>query len=262
MTQGYYPKLLALDFDGVICDGLQEYFQSSKRTYLKIWQTNSPESLEQYAASFYRLRPVVTIGWEMPVLLRALAINITPERILNDWSTVTEEIVSGEHLDKHQMMHQLDHTRDQWIKTDLSGWLSLHRFYPGMIKRLNQVINSSTDLVIITTKEGRFVHQLLQQSGINFPNHLIFGKEVKRSKWETLGNLIQQYNLDAKNVWFVEDLLKTLHSVENQKHLQDISLFLADWGYNTQANRDSIQENSRIHLLSLKCFAQDFSAWR
>ena len=262
MTQGHYPKLLALDFDGVICDGLKEYFQSSKRTYLKIWQTVSPESLEQYAASFYRLRPVVTIGWEMPVLLRALVLDIAADRILKDWSTVAEEIVSAEHLDKHQMMDQLDHTRDQWIDADLNGWLSLHRFYPGMIQRLNQVINSSTDLVIITTKEGRFVRQLLQQSGIDFPNHLIFGKEVKRSKWETLGHLIQQYNLEAKNVWFVEDLLKTLHSVEKQKHLADISLFLADWGYNTQAHRDSIQENSRINLLSLKRFEQDFLAWR
>ena len=170
---------------------------------------------------------MVTIGWEMPVLLRALVLDIMPERILKDWSAVAEEIVSTEHLDKHQMMHQLDHTRDQWIETDLSGWLSLHRFYPGMIQRLNQVIHSSTDLVIITTKEGRFVHQLLQHSGIDFPNHLIFGKEVKRSKGETLKHLIQQYNIEAKNVWFVEDLLKNTSFVERQKYLQDISLFLS-----------------------------------
>ena len=256
------PQLLALDFDGVICDGLKEYFQSSKRTYREIWPMESSESLEQYAASFYQLRPVVTIGWEMPVLLRALKLSIEPERILTDWSTVAEGIVSTEHLDKHQMMHQLDHVRDQWIETDLSGWLSLHRFYPGIIQRLNQVIQSSTQLVIITTKEGRFVRQLLQQGGLHWPNHLIFGKEVKRPKWETLERLIQQYNIDPKRVWFVEDLLKTLHSVERQKHLQDVSLFLADWGYNTQAHRDSILGNSRINLLSLNCFEQDFSVWR
>ena len=262
MTQGHSPQLLALDFDGVICDGLKEYFQSSKRTYLSIWPTESLESLEKHAASFYQLRPVVTIGWEMPVLLKALVLGIAPKRILNDWSTVAEEIVSAEHLDKQQMMQQLDQVRDQWIETDLSGWLSLHRFYPGIIRRLNQIIQSTTELAIITTKEGRFVRQLLQQGGLDLPNHLIFGKEVKRPKWETLEGLIQQYDIETNNVWFIEDLLKTLHSVEKQKHLRGISLFLADWGYNTQADRDSTLENGRINLLSLKRFEQDFSAWR
>ncbi|MHC5726941.1 MAG: HAD family hydrolase, partial [Nostoc sp.] len=31
------PTILALDFDGVICDGLIEYFEVSWRTYCQIW---------------------------------------------------------------------------------------------------------------------------------------------------------------------------------------------------------------------------------
>ena len=31
------PNILALDFDGVLCDGMREYFEASRRTYMKIW---------------------------------------------------------------------------------------------------------------------------------------------------------------------------------------------------------------------------------
>ncbi|MCY7286501.1 MAG: HAD family hydrolase, partial [Cyanobacteria bacterium CAN_BIN43] len=31
------PTLLALDFDGVLCNGLMEYFQTAWRVYCQIW---------------------------------------------------------------------------------------------------------------------------------------------------------------------------------------------------------------------------------
>ena len=31
------PNILALDFDGVLCDGVREYFETSRRTYMKVW---------------------------------------------------------------------------------------------------------------------------------------------------------------------------------------------------------------------------------
>ena len=32
------PTIIALDFDGVICDGLVEYFATTKKAYEQIWQ--------------------------------------------------------------------------------------------------------------------------------------------------------------------------------------------------------------------------------
>ena len=31
------PHILALDFDGVLCDGMREYFEASRRTYRRVW---------------------------------------------------------------------------------------------------------------------------------------------------------------------------------------------------------------------------------
>jgi len=59
------------------------------------------------------------------------------------------------------------------------------------------------------------------------------------------------------SLWFVEDRLKTL-VVHQQPDLDAVKLYLADWGYNTPAERESAQ-NDRIQLLSLSQFAENFS---
>ncbi|NET17065.1 MAG: HAD family hydrolase, partial [Okeania sp. SIO1H6] len=62
--------------------------------------------------------------------------------------------------------------------------------------------------------------------------------------------------------WFVEDRLKTLLSVQKQSDLKEVELFLADWGYNTQKERESVTQYPPIHLLSSTQFCQNFSLWK
>jgi phosphoglycolate phosphatase-like HAD superfamily hydrolase len=130
-----------------------------------------------------------------------------------------------------------------------------------VIERLKLTLASGVQLFIVTTKEGRFVKQLLQQEGVNLPDTAIFGKEVKRPKYETLRELISQEKIKYENLWFVEDRLKTLELVKQQSDLKDVQLFLADWGYNTQPEREAGQNDSRIRVISLSDFSQDFSHW-
>ncbi|MEC4891421.1 MAG: HAD hydrolase-like protein [Oscillatoria sp. PMC 1051.18] len=256
------PTILALDFDGVVCDGLKEYFQTTLKTYQLIWENESKQDLEQFAESFYRLRPVIEIGWEMPILLRSLILEIPEARISQSWSEVAAEIVAAENLAGAEIGAKLDNVRDNWIKNDLDSWLSLHRFYPGVVEKVQNVIsNSTTQLFIITTKEGRFAKQLLQQAGIELSPESIIGKEAKSPKHQTLRQIINLAEKDDLQVWFVEDRLKTLQSVQKEKDLHAIGLYLADWGYNTEKDRKAAQENPSISLLSLQQFAQDFSAW-
>jgi phosphoglycolate phosphatase-like HAD superfamily hydrolase len=262
------PTILALDFDGVLCDGLLEYFQTSWRTYCQIWKPENQTPPDDLAAKFYRLRPVVETGWEMPILLRAVVLGVSEEKILQDWSAVTQELIESEKLDAADIGKKLDAVRDEWIKTDLDSWLGLHRFYPGMIARLSRMLSPEhdspmdtlTQLFIVTTKEGRFVKQLLQQQGIQLPEEQIIGKESKRPKYQTLRQLIETPG-EAVTLWFVEDRLKTLQLVEQQSNLKDVRLYLADWGYNTKAHQESIRNHPRIKLLSLSQFVQDFVVW-
>jgi phosphoglycolate phosphatase-like HAD superfamily hydrolase len=255
------PTILALDFDGVVCDGLIEYFEVAWRTYCQIWSPINDTPPDDLALRFYRLRPVIETGWEMPVLIKALIEGFNDDQILQSWTTITPQILAADHLEAKAVSSKLDHLRDEWIQTDLNGWLSLHKFYPGVIERLKITLESEVQLYIVTTKEGRFVRQLLQQEGVNLPPENIFGKEVKRPKYETLRELINKANTQNVSLWFVEDRLKTLQLVQQQSDLNHVKLFLADWGYNTQPEREAGKNDPRIHLISLSHFAHDFSTW-
>ncbi len=252
------PKVLALDFDGVLCDGLLEYFQTAWRAYCQVWPTVNPVPPDDLAALFYRLRPVVETGWEMPVLLRAILKGFSETEILATWKSICSQIVAEEDLHPQDLAAKVDGIRDQWIAEDLEGWLAIHRFYPGVSPRLQQLIDSSVKILIVTTKEGRFVRQLLQQEGIQLPSDHIFGKECRCPKPETLRILQRDYKTP---IWFVEDRLLALQAVKSQTDLSKIRLFLADWGYNTPADQAAARQDEQIRLLSLSQFTQDFSAW-
>jgi phosphoglycolate phosphatase-like HAD superfamily hydrolase len=253
------PNVLALDFDGVICDGLKEYFQTAWKAYTQIWQVEAaPDGT--IAPAFYRLRPVIETGWEMPVLIRALVMGVEEEKIFQDWVTIAARIVADDNLKPLEISTAVDGIRDHLIATDLEGWLAEHQFYPGVINRLQTFLNSTTDFFIISTKEGRFIKQLLQQQGIELSDSQIYGKESKRPKPQILTELKQTYGETAW-IWFVEDRLKTLQAVEKQATLEKVELFLADWGYNTGAEREEAGNSDRVHLLSLEQFGQSFAQW-
>jgi len=255
------PTLLALDFDGVLCNGLMEYFQTAWRVYCQIWshpQASPPDGL---AEQFYRLRPVVETGWEMPLVIQAVLSGVSEAEILANWVAIAPTIAHAIGLSPTEIGDQVDHVRDSWIANDLESWLALHHFYPGVIERLQQL--SPLHPVIITTKEERFVVQLLQQQGIDFAQSQIFGKSLKQPKSQTLRTLIQDLSqkIDAPIVWFVEDRLKTLQALTLQPDLSNVRLFLGDWGYNTVSDRETARLDPKVHLLSLASFAADFSLW-
>ncbi len=252
------PTILALDFDGVICDGLIEYFQVAWRTYCQIWNTPNDTAPENLPARFYKLRPVIETGWEMPVLIKALVEKVKDDDIYQNWANIVKNLVEKDNLIAQEIGSQLDIIRDEWIKNDLESWLDLHRFYPGVVATIEAAIANNTQVYIITTKEGRFAQKLLQKAGLNIGRSRIFGKEAKRPKYEILRQLITEYEVDPEAVWFVEDRLKTLQLVEQQPDLQSLHLYLADWGYNTPQERDVAKNHSRIQLISLSEFSQYF----
>ena len=253
------PTIVALDFDGVICDGLLEYFATTKKAYEQIWQEQPQSNLEELAQSFYTLRPIIETGWEMPILLRALVLKIDDSEILQSWHLVRDSIVNNENLNTKTLANTLDSVRDYWINNDLNSWLRLHRFYPGIVQVLNKIINSPSELYIITTKEGRFVHQLLQEQNILIPRERIIGKESKRPKYETI-RLLRDSNEESKvTFWFVEDRLPALQLVKQQSDLKSlVKLFMADWGYNIECDRTIASDDPDITLISLEEFTQQF----
>ncbi|HAE05918.1 MAG TPA: haloacid dehalogenase [Richelia sp.] len=256
-------KFLALDFDGVICDGLIEYFAVAWQTYCQVWQsgnqnlTNPPAGILE---KFYNLRVVIETGWEMPILIKALVEKIKDDDIYQNWKDIVIYLIEKDSLSPHEIGIKLDIARDERIKKNLESWLDLHRFYPGVVETIQSAITNKIQVYIITTKESRFVQTLLHKAGININNNRIFGKEVKRPKHETMRQLIIKNQIEPEALWFVEDRLETLLMVEKQPDLNLVHLYLADWGYNTPEEQEEAYKHSRIQLISLSKFSQYFSS--
>lgn len=258
--QVIHPTVLALDFDGVLCDGLKEYFITAWNAYCNLWHPDSRTPPDGLAESFYRLRPVVETGWEMPVVIRAVLQGISEAEILDHWAVIAQQIVAQATLTPAELVAQVDATRDAWIARDIGSWLAEHRFYPGVCDRLKRILQTEVQVAIISTKEGRFIRQLLEQQGIDLTDLQIYGKEVKRPKGDILLELMMVFDENAM-FWFVEDRLKTLQGIQQRPELAGVQLFLADWGYNTAQERAEANADNQIHVITLEQFASDFSHW-
>ena len=244
-------RILALDFDGVICDGMAEYWQTAWRTYTQVWQLDRLEPSPGVAEKFRELRPLIEVGWEMPVLIRALTLGISTERMQSSWQRIRDRILADSRLSGVKVSQQLDSVRDSWIQQDPSSWLGLHQFYPGVIDMLKELPSRKIQPVIITTKESRFVTQLLQEQGVELASEFVWGKELKRSKTDSLKQILDRGAKKSPTVWFVEDRLSTLAKIATQPELESVKLYLAEWGYNTAAEREAALQQSRIQTLTL-----------
>ena len=202
---------------------------------------------------------MVETGWEMPILLKALIAGETTEHILLHWSEIRDNLVkslSGE-ISVERITQILDHVRNSQIDNHLEQWLNLHDFYQGVIPLLKRLVNSQVKIYIITTKGENFARTLLEKQDIFLPEDAIFGKECKRPKYESLRLIIDREKVAPESIYFIEDRLEALELVAGQPDLQKVNLWLADWGYNTEATRIKAQKNPRYSLFSLAQFTSN-----
>jgi phosphoglycolate phosphatase-like HAD superfamily hydrolase len=253
------PDILALDFDGVICDGRREYFQSGWLTYRQIWHDSNRIPPEGLGDRYIRLAPVIETDLDVPLLVRALMLDLSDEQILHNWQDIIPQILEKDKIDQEILYAEFARLRDEWIEQDFENWMTYQPFYPGVTERLEKILASQVQLVIITNRMQRFALKLLQAQGITLPAANVFGKQGDRPKYQVIRELSAQRN---PTIWFVEDHVRALYLVEEQPNLADVSLFLGDWGFNTPAVRNKIRESdSRIRIISLAQFTQDFTAW-
>jgi hypothetical protein len=169
----------------------------------------------------------------------------------SSWQKIRDRILADSRLSGVKVSQQLDAVRDSWIEQDPESWLRLHQFYPGAIDMLKDLPSRKIQPIVITTKESRFVSQLLQEQGVEIASEFIWGKELKRSKVDSLKQILDRGVKKSPTIWFVEDRLSTLVKIAAQPELEPVKLYLAEWGYNTISDRESALQQSRIQTLTL-----------
>ncbi|OAY62273.1 uncharacterized protein LOC110615330 [Manihot esculenta] len=262
--------LYALDFDGVLCDSCGESSLSAVKAAKVRWPDlfdAVDSTLEEWIVDqMFIVRPVVETGYENLLLVRLLlemripsirkssvAEGLTVEGILENWSKIKPVIMEAWGENKDALINLFGKVRDEWMDEDLAAWIGANRFYPGVPEALKF---ASSKVYIVTTKQSRFADTLLRElAGVTIPPERIYGLGTG-PKVEVLKQLQQKPEHQGLKLHFVEDRLATLKNVIKEPELDGWNLYLGNWGYNTQKEREEAASIPRIHLLQISDFSK------
>ena len=258
MTQ---KPLLIFDFDGVIINGMNEYWNSSRQAAINLLQVQEKTNLnlpQKPPEAFKYLRPWVKQGWEMVLitaeLTRPNSYLITKgfKKFSDYYQEKCKEALDIWELKPNQFQEALDNVRKENINNDLQTWLNSHQCFSGIAKRINQLKKEGHQIIILTTKGAAFTNQLLNSFNINFD--LLYGHE-SGGKIDILTKLCKEHPIHG----FIEDRRATLETVINNSNLVSIPCFLASWGY---LKPDDLKDlPTRIHILEPNTFATPLANW-
>jgi len=250
-------KIFLFDFDGVIVDGMYEYWHSSLLACEKY--LNSPYiSVDQklyknVPNSFKEIRPWVKYGWEMILIVHEIIKTENPLTSLNQDDFINyyhqncQRILNENSWIAEDLQKILDKSRKYQIDKDFKSWVNLHNPFFEVINFMKELKKKEIKTGIITTKGKIFTEKILQKLKI-FPE-FIFGYE-SGTKIEIARKLAQNYEI----LGFIEDRKKTLIDFKQNSETSHIPCFLADWGYLKKSDRNNLK--NEIKLLKLANLGQ------
>ena len=219
--------ILALDFDGVICDSAGEAAITGWKGAARLWPRRfSGDAPDEIVQKFRQVRPVMETGFESILLARLLRDGYPVSKILENSTTLISGLMRDERITQDELVSVFGQARDDWMTDDLPGWLDMHEFYDGTVEALNQ---SELPVYIITTKEKRFALSLCREVALRIPEENIFGLESGK-KQHVLAELSQRHPMACFH--FLEDRLATLLPMIDGFDF-DVHLYFARWGYHT-----------------------------
>src|SRR5215470_19879068 len=126
------PRILALDFDGVVCDGRPEYFETAWQAYVAAWPPPALTAArpEKIAARFSELRPLIESGWEMPLMVHALLAGVGEEALKDRaaWLHAAPGFLKAADVSAEALGRALNKVRDEWFARDAASWVAKHEF--------------------------------------------------------------------------------------------------------------------------------------
>ena len=253
-------RLIALDFDGVLCDSAGETAVAAWRTLPQVWPALAglgDEPAPAFTARFIRHRPLIETGWQTVILARLILLEADDRHVTSRFAHEADALRADAGLTPGEMVELFGQTRDHWLAADPAGWLARNRFYPGTVAALTAALRRApAGVVILTTKQERFTRQLLEHAGVPLPAERIYGLERRRAKEDWLAEFAGRQAGGTAALTLVEDRLDTLLRVAARPGLDAVRLYLADWGYLTPADRGRAAALARLRPLTLDAFCR------
>ena len=239
---------------------MEEYWLSSRRAFLTLSKSygRSYELPIAVPLEFQQLRPWVNKGWEMVLLTAELVrhssalFNYGAKTFSKDYENLCIEGLKAWGWEPKDLQFSLETARKKAIEKNLDQWLSLHKPFPEVIKKLKTIKQEGLELSVLTTKSQYFTQLLLKSFALK--PKMIIGHE-SGSKINVLLQLINHHEIKG----FIEDRRVTLETVLRTPKLASIPCYLADWGYLKPTDR--IDLTPEIQLLDIKTLETPLAAW-
>ncbi|MGR8980885.1 MAG: HAD family hydrolase [Gammaproteobacteria bacterium] len=233
--------IYALDFDGVICDSAVETAITGWKAAGSLW-TDMPKTVSQAMIDRFRLiRPIIETGYEAILAMRLIYLGEPADAIYRGYAGKIQSLLQETQATVDDLKGLFGETRDIWIEGDLADWINQNPLFEGIAEKL-RTLEHSCLWYIVTTKQERFVKQILKAHKIGLTDERIFGLDRNMSKVEVLKGLLK--NHPAETIFFVEDRLPTLLNVIKNKELAGIKPIFALWGYNTAEDKARASEQA------------------
>ena len=155
-------KIFLFDFDGVIVDGMLEYWHSSLmgcEKYLNSPYISFDQKLyNEIPNSFKEIRPWVKYGWEMILIVHEIIKTENPLKIhnkedfINNYHHNCQKILNDNSWNAKDLQKILDKSRKYQIDKDFKSWVNLHNPFFEVINFMQELKKRHIKTGIITTK--------------------------------------------------------------------------------------------------------------
>jgi phosphoglycolate phosphatase-like HAD superfamily hydrolase len=220
----------ALDFDGVICDSAVETAITGWKAARQLWNEMPRDVPPIMIDRFRAVRPLIETGFEAILAMRLLYLGETVADIHTDYEAKSKSLLEQTQISPAELKKLFGETRDCWIADDQADWIRMNPLFEGIAEKL-RAIGKSYPWYVVTTKQERFVKEILNANMIDLADERIFGLDLNMSKPEVLKGLLKNHT--DHMIYFAEDRLATLLNVRTHPELNNIKLIFALWGYNT-----------------------------
>jgi len=219
-TAGTTRSLLVLDFDGVICDSVEECFVSSWTAYHEMY-LGLPGSEEPAAAraEFRAMRPFVRSGEDF-VLVQELVHRAASVDSQVEFDRAWQRPGIPSRKVFKDLFYQ---ARSTLMGRDRQAWLAMNPIYPHVASAISGLA-PVVEFFILSTKRPQFVRETLAANKIHVsPERVLYSEE--EPKLSMIEKLLQSRH--APRALFVEDQIDAIRGNTNAR----IQVYLASWGY-------------------------------
>jgi len=238
MNNYFNDTVYILDFDGVICDSIDECMLNSYNTFNDANIVNINDLPKNYRNYFYKYRYHVRPAKEYYILCKTCDHNVNLSRYKFD---EYKKLFENEMLEYESKFFQ---NRCD-LKRNILLWLSYHKIYEHASKFITSITNR---IFILTTKDYDSVKMLAHHFGYFNKVEEIISREISDDKEKLFDYLFNKHEslLNNTRVVFVDD---------NEFHLESVSkfpidLYFAKWGYAKKQNYNKFKEiNSFMELI-------------